>query len=109
ETCLAVPTEPVAFLIELNRLVERSLSTFEQAHDLLKARERRLEAQFALLFGRVHQRGMTLLGCRINRAGTGRECPGRFRPKRLRRPRRRQGPPRLRERAARARDGAARS
>ena len=52
--------KPVAFLVKLDRLIERSLATLEQAHDFLKARERRLEAQFALLFGRVHGRGMAL-------------------------------------------------
>ncbi len=39
--------EAVAFLIELDRLVERCLAALEQTNDLLEPREGRFEAQFA--------------------------------------------------------------
>ena len=39
--------QPVAFLVELDRLVERRLAALEQPDDLLEPGERRLEAQLA--------------------------------------------------------------
>src|SRR3954469_18770777 len=44
---LAMALQPVAFLIELDRLVERRLALLEHAHDLLEPRERSLERQLA--------------------------------------------------------------
>src|SRR5882724_7858210 len=45
EARLAMPFQPVAFLIQLNRLIERRLTLFERAHDLFEPCERRLETQ----------------------------------------------------------------
>ena len=45
EARLAVTAQPVALLVELDRLVERRLALFERAHDLFKSLERVLEAQ----------------------------------------------------------------
>ena len=44
---LAMALQPVAALVELDRLVERRLALLERAHDLLELGQRRLEAQFA--------------------------------------------------------------
>src|SRR4029450_2966762 len=42
---LAVPLQPVAALVELDRFIERRLPLLEAAHDLLELGQRRLEAQ----------------------------------------------------------------
>ena len=47
---LAMALQPVALLVEFDRTVERRLALLERAHDLLEARERRLEAQLADVF-----------------------------------------------------------
>src|SRR5262245_55404727 len=41
----AVPLQPVAALVELDRFIERRLPLFEAANDLLELGESRLEAQ----------------------------------------------------------------
>src|SRR5690348_13841132 len=45
EPSLAMAPQPVAFLVQLDRAVERRLALFKRAHDLLEALKRRLEAQ----------------------------------------------------------------
>src|SRR4051812_44606004 len=58
EPGLAVAPQPVTFLVEGDRLVERRLTLFERAHDLFEAGKRRLETQFADVgrFGICHSR-----------------------------------------------------
>ena len=46
---LAMLPEAVALLVELDRLVERSLAPLQQPNDLFEPRKRRFEAQFTLL------------------------------------------------------------
>ena len=45
EPRLAMTAKPVAFLVELDRLVERRLALFKQANDLLEPGKRCFEAQ----------------------------------------------------------------
>src|SRR5689334_2464946 len=45
EPRLAMPPQPVAFLVELDRLVERRFALFQRADDLLEAPQGVLEAQ----------------------------------------------------------------
>src|SRR6185369_16497561 len=64
---LAVALQPVAFLVELDRPVERRLTLFERTYDLLEPGKRGLEAQLADV-GRLsggHGRLVTLTGLRI--------------------------------------------
>jgi hypothetical protein len=55
-----VALELVAFLVKLDRAVERRLAFFERANDFLEALQRVLEAELFLLRGSVHGVGMTL-------------------------------------------------
>src|SRR5687767_3231208 len=66
---LAMALQPVAFLVELDRLVERRLATLEQPDDLLEPCKRRLEAQFLSGRGCFHRSAMTLRSRRIKFAG----------------------------------------
>src|SRR4051794_12068845 len=53
---LAVSPQPVAFLVERDRLVERRLALLERANDLLEPRKRGLEAQSAnVVFSVSHE------------------------------------------------------
>src|SRR5690349_8580066 len=67
EASLAMPPEPVALLVEVDRLVERRLALLERAHDLFEAPQRILEAQLADVgFGGCHGAILTLGKPRIN-------------------------------------------
>src|SRR6266700_1574747 len=56
EPRLAMALEPVAFLVQLDRPVERRLALLERAHDLLEPRERGLEAQLTDVLNGGHER-----------------------------------------------------
>src|SRR4051812_5848417 len=56
EPRLAMPLQPIAFLIQRDRLVERRLALLERAHDLLEPRKRGLEAQLPdIIFSGCHR------------------------------------------------------
>src|SRR3990170_5141525 len=52
----AMALQAVAFLVQLDRLVQRRLAALEQPDDLLEPRKRRLEAQFLSGRGCFHPR-----------------------------------------------------
>src|SRR5215208_1052664 len=54
EASLAMTLQPIPFLIELDRQIERRLALLQRAHDLLEPRERSLEAQLADVFNSSH-------------------------------------------------------